>query len=389
MTGSALLEFSAAEVESGQRQIADNLKRLVARSGCPLADRLDYSLDFPFLEPCLFTHFLGGDSPVPLEQLLLAYVGEDQRPETCTVHADERGDSYLPRLGCLSTPGAADELVQTSTSLWREAAAADSKETVIASRPRMIAGCDAELRERFDPLLASVFRSNRAEPDSIALLGEPFATGLERALVILEQVAPVYSNCIRAVTRQIILFRHDANALHSFAAFVAHGAAFLHVPDDADEVFFVEDVAHQCGHGIFNAMTLDRGQLLRVEADLPLPSDDPNEHRTVYVALHGVYTECLMSLCLSRCLTENVFAGRQRHELLGRLSLILRRLSLDLPALRQDGLFTPEGEQLVREFERMFAEIFATVQDKIVQLDLRNQPYEFCYQRFAAANPEK
>ena len=105
------------------------------------------------------------------------------------------------------------------------------------------------------------------------------------------------------------------------------------------------------------------------------------------MAFHGVFTECLMCIGLVRCLEHRVFTGRARHELRGRLSFALKRLSLDLMNLRHEGLFAPEGESLYREFGRIFDEIYRLTREEVVACDLSNQPFTFSYPDFAALNP--
>lgn len=160
-------------------------------------------------------------------------------------------------------------------------------------------------------------------------------------------------------------------------------------PARADEVFFIEDLVHQCGHILFNALTLNPAKWLAIDPKTPLSrlTSDLDDSRAVYVALHGVFTECLMSIALAQCFRLEIFEGRQRHELQGRLSLIMRRLQLDLQSVRNPGLCTEAGFGLVAAFAEVFDQVFELARDAIVACDLRNQPYSFCYEKFVALNP--
>jgi len=84
----------------------------------------------------------------------------------------------------------------------------------------------------------------------------------------MRRATPVLFDALRSVTRRIVLY--SADLPNSFATLSAHGVAFLNVKDDNDEVFFVDDLAHQCGHIMFNALTQEKPRFLARTADTPL-----------------------------------------------------------------------------------------------------------------------
>ena len=96
-----------------------------------------------------------------------------------------------------------------------------------------------------------------------------------------------------------------------------------------------------------------------------------------------------MSIVLHGALELAMFTDRQRHEIRGRLSLIMRRFQLDLQSTRPLDVFTPEGRGLMTAFATVFDEVFSAARDEIVCCDLRNQPYAFSYDRFAELNPAR
>jgi hypothetical protein len=93
-----------------------------------------------------------------------------------------------------------------------------------------------------------------------------------------------------------------------------------------------------------------------------------------------------MSSVLCASLDAGVFGGRQRHELLGRLSLAMKRVHLDLLDVRRPDLYTEVGAELRHGFEEVFDEVFCHAGELITDFDLTNQPYTFSYRRFARLN---
>jgi hypothetical protein len=193
---------------------------------------------------------------------------------------------------------------------------------------------------------------------------------------------------IAATTRRIVLYRSDVP--NSFATLSAHGAIFCNVTTAIDEVFFLEDIAHQGGHVLFNALTLEKECLFTVD---PLTlindfSDSEAEARSLYAAVHGLFTYTTIGETLSACLDRRAFtAGRQTHELLGRLGLILHKFEADLALLDRPALFTRTGRRWWRHFTAVYRRLHDRHAARVASFDYSNQPYVFSYPRFAARNP--
>jgi hypothetical protein len=176
--------------------------------------------------------------------------------------------------------------------------------------------------------------------------------------------------------------------INSFAALAAHGIAFLRVARDDDELSLLEDLAHQCGHVLFSALTFDREEWLQ-HPDLEVSrfTGQAHDRRTVYVTLHGVFTEALMSLCLDGCYEQRLLPVAKEHELLGRLTYILVRFQRDLVELGRCPVFTPLGLSLLERLAQVLASVSRRHSQTLRECDVSNQPYTFSYPRFLARNP--
>ncbi len=209
---------------------------------------------------------------------------------------------------------------------------------------------------------------------------------LAKAFETLRHIWPALHEAINGVVRLIVVFR--AEGLNSFATPAAHGTAFLNAALGDDEVFFLEDLAHQCGHVIFSAATIDAAEIFVVSPDTPMAvfSGQQADERSVYVALHGVVTEAFMAICLDRCLAEELFVGRQRHELQGRLAFILKRFTLDLRNFASRDMLRTRGEELLEDLREVWMDIVARRAQLVGTTDMSNQGYNFSYQRYAELN---
>ncbi len=112
----------------------------------------------------------------------------------------------------------------------------------------------------------------------------------------------------------------------------AHGVVYFNASERDDEVYFVDELVHQCGHVIFNAMTVQRRELFLVDPDAPIadvcPAVPRHEVRSLYTVLHGLYTERAMVQCL-RKLDERGKASRGvgRTSCGGALAFIVRKMA--------------------------------------------------------------
>jgi HEXXH motif-containing protein len=392
-------EFTALieqRVDAGQRELAHAMRVLIARAEPEIAEALASERDDVFLEPLLFGYFATEPAALGLGQLLFGSVEPRARPEAVEIESDPNGRFYLPGLGTFTTDRANER------ALLAVAPAGGGFRLELAGarvpfrfEPIMrMAGTSIELLTQISPLLAARFFDTSGNPAHAELDPEieRRAGELSRALRWLDAVVPDYASLLRRVTRQVCVFR--ARNVNSFASINAHGTAFFNTdPLDRssgdDAVFFFDELAHQCGHIAFNAATVKRGDFLAIDPETPLASIAPEEsdRRTIYDALHGLYTEHMMStsmLALERC--SLVADPRQAHELRGRLSFILHKYCVDLANLAHARLFTPLGRSL---YDFLRAACLAMLRERpdLIELDMTGQPYNFDYTMFAAHNP--
>jgi HEXXH motif-containing protein len=207
-----------------------------------------------------------------------------------------------------------------------------------------------------------------------------------RALAILAEHCPEYHAALVGVTRRIVVF--EAADVNSFASINAHGAVFFNAGAEDDEVYFIDELVHQCGHVIFNAMTVRRRDFLAAAPSDPVYATAiaDGDRRTVYDALHGLYTEHVMSSCMRTIEETGALSGRQAHELFGRLSFITRKHIVDLRHFGTGEALTELGQRMHRHFFDAYSKLVAD-RPELLATDMRGQPYNFDYRLFARKNP--
>jgi HEXXH motif-containing protein len=391
MNDDEFLEFSETRFTAGQHELANAMRTLVAREDPDVYEALADAGDAAFLEPLFFTYFFAKPPRMELPQIAFGHVPISGRPNAFPIETDARGIVYLPNVGHLLTSRPKAALM----AFWDGVAGLtlkDDDERIVphALRERsLVPGTEIEVVWQTNPLLDATFMDvdaayvNRPIPS----VGPRHDASIARALALIEEHEPAYYELLLRATRQIFAFTYPR--VNSFATLNAHGVAYFNAQERDDEVYFVDELVHQCGHIIFNAMTVQRRELFVADPDVSIAELCPgrrSDTRSLYTVLHGLYTERAMVQCLRKLDERGVFDGRRAHELRGRLAFIFWKMSIDVANVSQPRLFTPLGESLVDVFRATFR---ATERERP---DLRShvlsgQPYNFNYELYARNNP--
>jgi hypothetical protein len=339
----------------------------------------------------LFAFFTADEAPTPLEQILYGYTDDSRKPDALRVSSDSNGIVHLPPIGFLKTPSAHQQLSvmrNPATGAYRCQGDGLPVPAEFAS-PLWVEDTDVEICRFQHPLLARFFTDDAGQVLDVEIT-EPtrnHTAHLNTAFEIIKAYCPEDYEDIITVTRKIVLYHSQSP--NSFATLSAHGIGFFNVDDTHDEVFFLDDIAHQCGHGIFNVITREKDQYLTVDSETPLQmiNGDPQELRNIYSAFHGLFTFSRINRILNTCYEKKVFSGRQQHEMLGRLSFNMKKFKIDLANLNHQDIFTDLGWRLFNHFLEVHGSIYEQRRYVIESLDQSNQPYVFSYERFAERNP--
>jgi hypothetical protein len=383
------LRFCGEKMEAGQTRLADTLRAVLAREVPELFALVSDADDHFFLEPLLFAWFRVREAraSVLLPQLLVGGLPADARPECVEARSDASGWVHLPGIGGFQCDRPGGELL-----VWLDgepALTSPDREPVDAVfLPQLIVpGTGIESLRRQHALLAPLCEDEDHQPAAFELGEQPTAhlAHLARAFELLGAKDPAYHALVLRATRLLVVFSQPR--VPSFAAIGAHGAAFLSACPDADEVFFIDDLIHQCGHVVFNGMTACRSDFLRVDPDRRMDAitRGPTDGRSLYGAFHGLFGEYFMCRVLDACDRAGVFHGRAAHELYGRLAFIGRKYLQDAHNLDHD-LYTDEG-RFCFEILRQAALRLRDERPDLWSLRLDDQPYVFDYGRFASRNP--
>ncbi len=373
-------EIDTNQLVTNQASLSDTMRMAFYEADEELFELLDYDDDTIFLEPTLFCRFLSDIKPeekIPLVQSVLGYMPVQNWPKTILLKADILGLINLPNLGYIrAEPNATIDL--------------ETKQIAINIVPNQFIK-NSTIRLCLHPTDHLTFGQEGIvfdEPIEQTLTKN--TNSLYEATSFFQKHLPDFWQVLQSVTREFVVFS-SSPAYHSFAGIMQHGTAYFNVENKTQTaVFFIDDIAHQCGHIIFNALTLETDKYLKVPKDQPLNGfvEAPNETRGVYGAFHGLFTYTTILNGLDKVLDlENEFTDDLCHEAIGRMGFYIQKFMMDLKSMGNTDILTEEGINYWKQFAEGCQYIAQKYGDILQPLDYSNQPYTFQYDLFKTLNP--
>lgn len=373
------LQFHIDNEQLAQNQIslADTIRMAIYQEDETLFDLLDYENDTLFLEPTCFCYFLsdiGSENKISLEQTLFGYIAEEKQPKEITLKADLFGLVNLPNLGYIRAKP--NEILALS---WQEI-----KQNLI---PNQFVK-NSTIRLCLHPTDHLACQEGVLFNESVEQSLAKHQSQLVEATIFFQNNLPDFWKLIENFTREFVVFSSPNH--NSFAGVMQQGTAYFNIENrQKSAVFFIDDIAHQCGHIIFNVLTLETNKFLKVAKDHPLNgfSLNPQESRGVYSAFHGLFTYTTILHSLDNALKSNTLDEIQCHETLGRMGFYMNKFYADLKLMNNTDILTEEGLGYHRQFAECFNTIFQEYGKKLTLFDYSNQPYIFQYDLFQILNP--
>ncbi len=377
-------------VHEGQHNLSLLSRKIIFNVRLDLFERLDFEDDFTFLEPLLFSAFASPEAAVEMESLVVGYICSEYSPFKFSVRSNKDQTLVIPAIGSRKFAQEEMSLLAEITDENRhlvDIGSSDNNELCFV--PDLKTSIDNfTIYQEIHYLLYPLFKFVDETVGPVCkkdLVGVKYSQLLERGLKLISTAYPDFFSALSSVTRGFLVFRqHGMNSYYSESA---HGISFLSVPDFVSIPYFVEDIAHQCGHIIFNSMFFRHEELLAdPERSISQFSHDPEDSRSAFILFHAVFTEHVIAICLLSFLESDQCSDEEREETVGRLAFIMKKYEIDLHSLKQvDGL-TKVGEIMRTELEGSFKKLYSYCHYQIADISLAGQPYNFDFNKYKEIN---
>lgn len=371
----------------GRNSYIQYIKLLIYKSRKDLFDLLAFDEEGPFMEPLLYTWFNAREKKITLDQILYGYIASDRRPASIPVYPDTNGIIYLPNIGYYHTnipEGVVDYYWNPDPSAVRLMANGLEIEATFENICRLN-NTEIELCLHNNPLLNTLFEGedDLAIEDAVSR----HKHHLEKALAYIKAYYPEFDVLLHATVKRMVLYK--STHMRSFATMLANGTAFFNVQDWHDEVYFCEDITHQCGHVIYYAVMFNKASFFSVppETSIKQFNNRSNDGRTVLGAFYSLLPFCFSNTNSYRLYEAGVFSDRQLHEFFGRFAFRMRKFKVALEDFRSGDMLSEKGRLLWNEFEQALNEVEEKVKPFLYEYDTSNQNYNFSYENFLSVNP--
>jgi hypothetical protein len=299
-------------------EIVNTIKLLVYKENPLLLEKIDFENDNIFLEPLLFAYFNSEKdnlfSKEMLAEIMQGYFLKNE-PLQLEHSYNKDGIAYIPNVGYFNP----------KKEKFEDVFIIKNSSIELLIHPII------HLNHIFKD-----FNENNIDEAKIEI-SEPLCNkhknALSNAFQYIKTSNTEHFNLIQQCCKKIVLFKTDPKNTNSFATINAHGIAFFNVyQDDYDEVFFVDDIAHQTGHIIMTTILFERKNYFIIDENSGIATITKNrsEYRSFYILFHALYTYYTTVLCLNSCLEGKHFNKIQVHEANARIGFYLLKYKSDL-----------------------------------------------------------
>lgn len=363
-------------------EIVNTIKLLIYKENPSLLEMVDFENDNIFLEPLLFAYFNSKkDNLFPSEILVEILQGYflDKKELVVKYSYNSNNVAYIPNVGYFNhgEPKSFDSIY-------------------------IIKNTKIELLKRPIKLLENIFRTRTDElinENEIIIDNELYESNinaLTNAFKFIkynshEQYKLIEENC-----KKVLMFKTNPQNINSFATINAHGIAFFNVyQEDYDEVFFVDDIAHQTGHIILTTLFYDNKAIFKINEEQNIGSlIKIDDNRSIHILLHAFYTYFTTFMCLDDCLKNNSFNEIQKKEAIARIGFYLNKCALDFQIFDKlihyfneiEFILTPKGIEIFSMIKNKYLEIFKKWNPTTKHFNYRNQTYNFALKNFLELN---
>ncbi len=383
---------------TGREYYIENIKLLLFKENPDIFELIDFENEQIYQEPLLFAFFnFPGKSNLTLENLLYGYMNPDLRPDEMSVISDEYARIYLANIGWMIAPISSHAFTIRKDANFDLHLFDNGKEVHFEMEPLQYVGENGpEIVKHPIKVLRECYLKVDDElvEFDVTEITKKKTDDLVEAWRLMKELIPDQYDLIRSLTKKMVVFELIDGTANSFATRNAQGTAFFHsYQEEYNEVFFMDDIAHQTGHVVFYAITAEPETYIKLAPDTFLQefTTEINQgSRTVYVLFHAMYTYYTTMKFLDKALEKNVFDGVKDHEARGRMNFYIEKFARDKMFLEEsigvDNLFTEQGLKLWLKIKTDVDEISKLWKPKVKHFDIENQPYNFTYSLFAESN---
>lgn len=322
-----------------------------------------------FSEPLLFAFFnqreKSAQSKAVLLEVISGYLHKTLRVQVEHLF-NKTGIAFLPELGYYNRQGVKVDSVLKI----------DHLEVMKSSSPLLNVYFTESYRGRTidsDPIYSSRWKEGYND--------------LHKCIFLLKKHLPIFYQEFTFSCKRIYL--HDNPKILNFTTIETLGMLYIYVLGNNNLIYFIEELIHQGSHNYLYHIMFNKRDFFIVDAENTLMRDltlQQWDYRTLYGAFHGLFTVSRRLTCFDKLLSEEVFTGRQKHELLGRMADMFTRFKTGLELIDHAKIFTDQGYEFYKKLTEESTNILSKYSLLTREFDLSHRDLDFRYDEFCKDN---
>ncbi len=371
-------------------KVVDVLKTTLYKKDNNIFDKIDFYDDELYKEPLLFSAVNSSDFNLWIESIVLGLSKEENNFSSLKVPLSN-GTLYLPSIGYFAFKNQKNTIIEFS--LVENQYIFKLNDIILEYDFKEIKKTKEgiEFFEFNHPLLKELFINEKGETVNVKIESEEcykkeYIENFNKALLKIESTYKQYYDLIKEYIKKVIFYKGDPN---SFATIQAHGIAFFNISHGNSEIFFLDNILHQCAHVFFNTLTFKKSELFKApyNSDLSLFTEEKNDKGfQLYNRFHGLFTQTNINICFQNCLNQNLYSGDIYMEFVAKFTSNMTRFSVAINKFNMKGKYKKEGLEWFVFFKNTFNSINNKNKKLLSQYVVSNQPYIFDFDLFKKTN---
>ena len=353
-----------------REEIINTIKLLIYGESPNLLTKIDFDDDRIYLDSLLFAYFNSKkDNVVPkelLEEMLQGYFEEKTAIQTSHSY-NKNNIAYVPKIGYFK---------KDQHSVYEPILVKDDFEIIKEVHPTL-ESYFVEVQKghvvNANPTHHSVWKAHYEE--------------VFVAIDIIRAYLPKFYKELTFANKKIYL--HDNPNILNFTSVETLVMLYFYVIGTNNLIYFIEELIHQGSHNYLYYIVHKRKDFFKIDVDTIVMREHTKQawdYRTIYGAFHGIFTVTQRLENFDKLLSQNVFSGRNKHELLGRLTDQFSRFRTGLELLNQDTVFTKKGAKLYKLLDDRCEAILKKYNSLLYVFDLSTREVDFRYDDFCKLN---
>jgi len=371
-------------------KVIDTLKTALYKKDNKIFDKIDFYDDSVYEEPLLYACINNPNFNFWIDSLILGLSDKKDKLDALNVSVFN-GTIYIPSIGYYHFKNLDDTIIQVSVENNDFIFKLNGAILSYTFRKIIRINEHIELLECNHPLLARLFLNEKGGITGVIINAEEcykqeYLDNFNKAFFKIEAIYNQYYELINKYIKKVVFYKGEPN---SFATIQAHGIVFFNIDHGNSEVFFLDNILHQCAHVFFNTLTFDKAKLFTIphNSDLCFFTGNRNDKGFIlYDRYHGLFTQTNINKCFDKCLEQNLYSGDSYLEFVAKFTSNMNRFATAVKKFDRKEKYKKQGLQWFCFFKNTFETIYFKNKELLSLYNVSNQPYVFDFEIFKKTN---